>query len=61
MILELLIVKKQLFAGREDEVSAAINTLQNLVLEFHGELPPSAPDSQAHGMGNHLQLTTGPD
>ena len=42
-------MEKQLFPSREDEVNAAVNTLQNLVLEFHGELLPSARDSQAHG------------
>jgi hypothetical protein len=43
-VLEVFIVEEQLFAGRKDEVSAAVNTLQNLVLEFHGELLPSARD-----------------
>ncbi len=43
-VLELLIVEEQLFSGCENEVSAAINTLQNLILEFHGELLPSARD-----------------
>jgi hypothetical protein len=31
-------VEEQLFSRGEDEVGAAVNTLQNLVLEFHGEL-----------------------
>src|SRR5271157_294706 len=43
-VLEVFIVEEQLFPGCKDEVSAAVNTLQNLVLEFHGELLPSARD-----------------
>jgi hypothetical protein len=34
-VLELLIVEEQLFPGREDEIGAAVNTVQHLVLEFH--------------------------
>jgi len=37
-VLELFVVEEQLFPRSEDEVGAAVNTLQNLVLEFHGEL-----------------------
>jgi hypothetical protein len=37
-VLELFVVEEQLFSRGEDEVGAAVNTLQNLVLEFHGEL-----------------------
>jgi len=47
LVLELFVVEEQLFARRKDEVGAAVNTLENLVLEFHGELLPSARDSQA--------------
>jgi hypothetical protein len=32
-------VKKELFARSEDEFGAAINTLENLIREFHGRLP----------------------
>jgi hypothetical protein len=32
---ELLIVEKQLLPGRKDEIRAAVNALQHLVLEFH--------------------------
>ena len=35
LVTELFIVKKQLFARGEDEVCAAVNTLQHPVLEFH--------------------------
>lgn len=35
LVLELFIVKEQLLPSRENEVSAAIDTLQHLVLEFH--------------------------
>jgi hypothetical protein len=39
-VLELFIVEEQLFTGSEDEVSAAVHALQNLVLELHREMPP---------------------
>jgi hypothetical protein len=52
---ELLIVEEQLFARRKYEVRSAVDTLQYLILEFHGEVLPSARDSQAHGRG---QLAT---
>jgi hypothetical protein len=32
---ELLVVEKQLLPGSKDEVRAAVNALQHLVLEFH--------------------------
>jgi hypothetical protein len=35
LVPELLIVEKQLLPGREDEIRAAVNALQHLVLEFH--------------------------
>src|SRR5271157_2902095 len=57
---ELFVVEEELFSGREDEFSAAVNALQNLVLEFHGELLPSARDSQAMD-GDYLQLPPGQD
>ena len=38
-VLELLVVKEQLFPGREDEVGPAVNALQYFVLEFHGDAP----------------------
>jgi hypothetical protein len=34
----LLVVKEELFPGGENEIAAAVNTLQNPVLEFHCEL-----------------------
>ena len=35
LVAELLIVKEDLLAGRENEIRAAIDTLENLILEFH--------------------------
>src|SRR5665811_390080 len=46
-VLELLVVEEKLFARGEDEIGAAVNTFQNLVLEFHGELLPSARGPRA--------------
>ena len=34
-VLELFIVKEQLFAGGENKVGSAVDTLEYLVLEFH--------------------------
>ena len=39
LIFELLIVEEKLFAGCEDEVGSAIDTLQNLILELHETFP----------------------
>ena len=39
-VLKLFIVEKQLLASSEDEVGAAIDTLENLVLELHFERCP---------------------
>jgi hypothetical protein len=39
LILELFVVKKQLLPGSKDEIGAAIDTLQNLVLKLHGDAP----------------------
>jgi hypothetical protein len=38
-VLELFVVKKQLFAGGEDELFPAIDALQDAISEFHGRLP----------------------
>jgi hypothetical protein len=35
LILELLIVKEELFPGGEDELGPTVDTLQYLVLKFH--------------------------
>jgi hypothetical protein len=35
----LFVVKEQLLPGGKNEIGATINTLQNLVLKFHGTLP----------------------
>jgi hypothetical protein len=34
-VLELFVVEEKLFTGREHEICAAVNTLQNLILELH--------------------------
>jgi hypothetical protein len=38
VVLELFIVEKGLLAGRENELGAAVDTLQNSIGEFHGQL-----------------------
>jgi hypothetical protein len=48
-----------LLTGGENEVSAAVDTLQNLVLEFHGKVLPSAHDP-SNGLGE-MQLRREPD
>lgn len=35
LVLELFVMKKQLFPGREDEVSAAVYAGEYLILKFH--------------------------
>ena len=35
LVLELFVVKEQLFSGREQKLSATVDTLQHFVLEFH--------------------------
>jgi hypothetical protein len=49
LILELLVVKEQLLPGSKNEISAAINTLQNLVLKFHGTLPSALGRTARYG------------
>ena len=39
IVLELFVVKEKLLAGGEDELNAAIATLQSPVSKFHGRLP----------------------
>jgi hypothetical protein len=60
LVLELFIVEKKLFPGRKDEVGATVNALENFVLEFHGELLPSARDPKPW-MKVKSQLSAGPD
>jgi hypothetical protein len=52
-VLELLVVKKQLFAGGENKVRTAVDTLQYLVLEFHPS-PHSPVASRALGKANRF-------
>jgi hypothetical protein len=47
IVLELFVVEEKLLAGGEYEFSAAIDALQDLILEFHGRLP------QEQGMGRN--------
>jgi hypothetical protein len=56
LVLELFVMEEQLFSRREYKVSIAVNTLQNLILEFHGELLPSARESPSTQRG---YITTG--
>jgi hypothetical protein len=46
LVLELLVMKKQLLAGGEYKVGTAVNTLQDLVLEFHLRDAPFTPFSR---------------
>jgi hypothetical protein len=39
-VLELFIVKEELFTSGENEVGAAVHTLENFVLEVHLRMPP---------------------
>jgi hypothetical protein len=38
VVFELFIVEKELLAGRKNELGAAVDTLQNSIGEFHGQL-----------------------
>jgi hypothetical protein len=48
-VLELLVVEKQLFPGREDEVGPAVDALQYFILKFHGDAPFNQSQLQALG------------
>jgi hypothetical protein len=39
VVLELFVVEENLFAGRKNELGAAVNALQYTIGEFHGRLP----------------------
>jgi hypothetical protein len=39
VVFKLFIVKKELLARGEDELIAAVNTLEDSILKFHGRLP----------------------
>jgi hypothetical protein len=52
-VLELLIVKEELFPSGEDEIGAAVHTLENLVLELHLRVPPFLHSPQGTGTGVH--------
>jgi hypothetical protein len=38
VVFELFIVEKELLAGRKNELGPAVDTLQNSIGEFHGQL-----------------------
>jgi hypothetical protein len=38
VVFELFIVEKELLAGRKNELGAAIDTFQDSISEFHGQL-----------------------
>jgi hypothetical protein len=39
VVLEVLVVKKELFARRKDEFASAVNALQHSIRKFHGRFP----------------------
>jgi hypothetical protein len=39
VVFELFVLKEDLFAGRKNELGAAVDALQNSIREFHGRLP----------------------
>jgi hypothetical protein len=48
-VLELFIVEEELFASGENEVGAAVHTLENFVLEVHLRVPLSCIHAQESG------------
>ena len=52
-VLELFIVKEELFASGENKICAAIHALENLVLELHLRVPPFLHSPQGTGTGGH--------
>jgi hypothetical protein len=48
-VLELFIVEEELFTSGENEVGAAVHTLENLVLEVHLRVPLSCIHTQESG------------
>ena len=54
-VFELFIVEEELFTGSENEVGAAIHTLENFVLEVHFESAPfSCIHAQEPGQSTHV-------
>jgi hypothetical protein len=57
-VLELFIMEEQLLACREDKIRSAVDTSQDLVLEFHWELLPSTRFPGTHlALAGHAQLS----
>jgi hypothetical protein len=64
VVFELFVLKKHLFARREDELGAAISALENSIVEFHvrpasldRESPKSANKKLAAGPGSLPSFT----
>src|ERR1022692_3681651 len=51
-VLELLLMKEELFPGCEHEIRATIDTFQNLVLEFHWKRRSHSPSLRSTGDPN---------
>jgi hypothetical protein len=49
---ELFVVEEELFSGGKDELSAAIDALQYLVLKFHLRMAPFCPCCAVHTQGS---------
>jgi len=63
-VLETLIGEKHLFAGGKNKLSAALRTLQDLIVEFHDPAPPGpvsggGPGSCTSGRMKRLDLWSG--
>jgi len=50
---ELLIVEEELLTRRKDEVSAAVNTLEDSIREFHGRLPNRGAFRSGYDFSEH--------
>jgi hypothetical protein len=66
LVLKALIREKHLFAGRKYKLGAALRALQNLVMVFHGSVPPETPiggnaQNFARKAGTHRKTCTPKD
>jgi hypothetical protein len=57
VVLELFVVEEKLLAGGENELSAAIDALQNSIGKFHGRIPQ---DGKHIEIGHDLEQLAGP-
>jgi len=53
VVFELLIVEEELLTRRKDEVSAAVNTLEDSIREFHGRLPNRGAFRSGYDFSEH--------